>query len=217
MDCNFTLEHYMEILQLAKKNGYEVRRLIDVARRGHDDAKVITMRHDIDFNFVNPFRLGKLEHENGFSSTFFVRMHADSYNTLSYRNLKILNELSSMGHEIGLHFENMFSGGEKIRMIKLLKETLEKCGNIKISGMAPHDSNRGGEMHTALTKEELHECGMVYDAISDIFTKGMKYISDSAGRWREGCACNFIRENTPKLCVLTHPIWWFDKTPAENY
>ena len=45
----------------------------------------------------------------------------------------------------------------------------------------------------------------------------MKYISDSGARWREGDMFEWLQKNTPKLYVLTHPVWWYDKTTLENY
>jgi hypothetical protein len=46
--------------------------------------------------------------------------------------------------------------------------------------------------------------------------EGFKYLSDSNGRWREGCVCGHLEEYE-RLCVLTHGWWWFETSPVENY
>lgn len=59
--------------------------------------------------------------------------------------------------------------------------------------------------------------GVEYHAYQDRFmTPSMKYLSDSSGSWREGYFRQWVgREQL--MHVLTHPIWWFEHSPAENY
>ena len=47
-------------------------------------------------------------------------------------------------------------------------------------------------------------------------TPTMKYLSDSSGHWREGHFAEWV-DKVPVLQVLTHPFWWFETVPAENY
>ena len=216
MECNFTLKHYEEIINAAKEKGYDIFRMCD-SRGFVTSKKFIVLRHDIDFNFRNVLRVAHHENKLGVKSTFFVRVHAP-YNPLGYDNLDVMAKLIGMGHEIGLHLEkNAFREIPDVSAVRLYKKILEENLGITIQGIAAHDQGRGSARHETFSNKELDEAGINYDAQSDIYFRDMKYISDSSGRWREGCACNFINAGVPKLCILTHPEWWFEKTPAENY
>jgi hypothetical protein len=48
------------------------------------------------------------------------------------------------------------------------------------------------------------------------FFQEYKYLSDSSCNWREGCFSKHVGKYS-HLLVLTHPIWWYNKSPAENY
>ena len=58
------------------------------------------------------------------------------------------------------------------------------------------------------TEDKVKKVGLSYEASHERFMVHRKYISDSGGHWREGCACQWLGiEN--HLTILTHPIWWF--------
>ena len=63
----------------------------------------------------------------------------------------------------------------------------------------------------------INDFSLKYESYFPEFTEDMKYISDSGARWREGCMCNWIKNNEKKLYINTHPFWWYKDTPLENY
>lgn len=205
--CNYTFKHYAQIVALAKKQGYAF-----LCMKDYDATKekVIYMRHDIDVGVRNALEVAKLEKGLGIRSTYFVRLHAD-YNPFSFENFQRIKKISDMGHEIGLHFFPGFATAFKGDMkrvfdaeVKLLSEALGK----PIHGYAFHEPER--TKPGAITTE-------LYDAYDPKFVKDIKYISDSGGKWREGCACEAIKSGYKKLCILTHPMWWYSKVPIEGY
>jgi hypothetical protein len=67
-----------------------------------------------------------------------------------------------------------------------------------------------------VTEDNLAEFGFRYEAYTPRFMKGFKYLSDSNGKWREGCICGHLGRHD-RLCVLIHGWWWFERSPVENY
>ncbi len=63
----------------------------------------------------------------------------------------------------------------------------------------------------------MREWGLRYHAYEERFMNpSMKYLSDSSGRWREGHFGSWVGRE-PLMHVLTHPFWWYERVPAENY
>ncbi len=216
--CAFTLAHYKYCLALAKKKGYKFLTMADYAARRAELAseKLILMRHDIDHKLSLALNFANVEKELGVPATYFIRIHAD-YNPLSFSNYSAMKQLRTMGHELGLHYDCDFAGlfGEvQEKFLARDKAAFENAIGQRISGVSSHEPNKSKLL---LTDEFIMAHGFNYDAYSDIFLKELKYISDSSSRWREGCMCNFIKEDVRRLCILTHPIWWFERSPTENY
>ncbi len=216
MECNFSLKHYEECLKLAKEKGFKFLSFNEFDKKNKYE-KTIFMRHDVDVQVDIAMKMAKIENNLGIKSTFFLRLHGNynPYNILTHR--KFL-EIKNLGHEIGLHFEPDFSALNKRDMINDIKfsiTVLEHLFSCKIVSISPHEPLRTGNL--TMSNEIIKELGVKYHAYDDKFIKDMKYISDSSCNWREGCMHQFIEKGKPRLCILTHPIWWFENSPIENY
>jgi len=216
MKCDFSLKHYGECLTLAKQKGYKFLTFNEYDQKEKYN-KVIFMRHDVDLQIDVALKMAKIENKMGIKSTFFIRLHGN-YNLFHVSTYRKFVEIKNMGHEIGLHFEPDFSSITKRNIIKDIKfsiKTLEHLFSCKINSICPHEPVRTGNLK--IDDKAFKELGVKYHAYHDMFTKDMKYISDSSCRWREGCMHLFIEKETPRLCILTHPLWWFEDSPIENY
>ena len=194
MVCNFTLSHYRDILQAAKGTNLEIV-------------------HDIDFPPNNVEQIAQLEASEGFSTKYFVRLHARYYNALSLDNVELFRRIHTVhGHEVGLHFEpSYYPPGSIQQGIDLEAQILEKSLNTSIKYVSLHCTSKGG----TIKESEVPHRFLLYSYDSNYY-QNKKYISDSGGRWREGCACQHIGKH-PSLIVLTHPNWWFQSNPSENF
>jgi len=214
MLCSFTHEHYKEVLEYAKRSGYTFFKYKDY-KEALGKEKVIFMRHDLDFGLKNSLALGRIERDVGICSTYFVRVHGP-YNPFSFENYRFIKGLQQFGHELGLHyalgFADIYNEDERKFFLRE-KMYIEAVIGSRIHGISSHEPTRA----PAKLEFNINDWGLDYNAYSPVFTEQMKYISDSSGRWREGCMCEFIRSEVPRLSILTHPIWWFDKIPLENY
>lgn len=216
-NCNFTLGHYEYIIKKALAEDYTISKLEDYEKNIKKN-KVLFFRHDVDFDTNLALRFAKREHKLGIETTYFLRTRA-SYNLFSYQNCRNLRDIMLMNHEIGLHHEGGFSiafGEIEETTIRTGKKILETATGRKINGIASHEAGRS-KLNAAIDPVLLKKLGFLYDAYSPLFTKDIKYISDSSANWREGCMCNFINSSVNKLCILTHPIWWYEKSSVENY
>src|SRR3989344_179565 len=219
MNCGFSLEHYKECLNSAIKKGYLFLTMEEWVRQKEalKEQKVIVLRHDIDHNLRLALNLARIEQSFGIRATYFIRLHAKGYHPFSLEDYKVLKEVISMGHELGLHhdcdFATLVSEDPK-EFLKRDKTVFEKMVNSPVVGISSHEPNKSAFV---IKDSEISEFGFLYQAYSDIFLKKMKYISDSSSRWREGCMHEWIEKEEPRLCILTHPIWWSEKSPLENY
>ncbi len=218
MACNFTYAHYREILIEARRLGYacvSFRDLLD--GRAVDAARVLLLRHDIDFTVDNALRLAQIEQAVGATATYFVRLHAHHYNPFTLPTFRQLRTIQQLGGELGLHYEPHFArevgcdDDEGLRRARLILETGLA---IEVQGVCPHEVVRTNSM--VLPDTAVRAAGFRYQAYDAQFFGGFKYLSDSSARWREGCVCQWLGR-TDRLYILTHGFWWYEETPLENY
>ena len=67
--------------------------------------KSVIMRHDIDFSLEKALEIAKIESNMGVKSTFFLLITSNFYNVFSLEAEKIIREIISLNHKIGLHFD----------------------------------------------------------------------------------------------------------------
>jgi len=181
-----------------------------------DAAKIICLRHDVDSHPDLALRFMEIENRHRIKATYFFRVHSE-HNLFSLRNYTAIKTIAKEGHEIGLHAETDFAslvGESKCRMIMRGKTVLEAVIGKAVYGISMHEPTRSKKR---LRESDINKMGFRYDAYDAEFMKNLKYISDSSCRWREGCMCNFITAAVPRLYILTHPVWWFERSPIENY
>lgn len=214
MSCSWNYEHYRSCLLQAQEQGYVIVPFQEVENINKNQPFLI-LRHDLERSVSRALAMARLENSMGLRATYFVRVHAPTYNIFTYNTYKALKEMQSYGHELGLHFETLdFSQitGEKPREVFLReKKVLETVLDSAVMSAAAHGEHTSvGLEHNrsffdTISKEEV---GIHNDAYDPAFTKEIKYLSDSFGFWREGCLCKHLGQY-PRMQVLIHPCWWF--------
>lgn len=182
--------------------------------------KHLILRHDLDNSLEQALRVARLDADSDCRSTFFVRVHARGYNLLSLPSLKAIREIESMGHAVELHLEGGFSdvfGGDNDSWADRQRTVFEAAVDRELHGFSLHEPARMGNLDFADRLLERWGGPVTYHAYESRFMMPkMKYLSDSSGHWREGHFALWV-DTVPQLQVLTHPFWWFETTPAENY
>jgi len=211
--CNFSFQHYNQILKLAKRQGYK---FCFFSKRPDKKNKRIYMRHDVDFSVERTLRLAKIENKNGIVSTFFIRFNAPFYNLFDPNCLKIIKEIIGLGHQIGLHFDEKCINPRELTKKNIEKEVVSQLRvfknyfNIKniVSFHCPSN----------FVFDKRFDPNKFISVYSPQFFSKIKYLSDSRGQWREGCVCKFLKSSPPpkNLQVLIHAEWWGIKGNSAN-
>jgi len=213
----FTYDYYKRTLQAALEKKYKF-----LMCKEHEliqkHEKIIILRHDVDYSLDNALKMATIESDLGISASYFIRMHSTHYNPLDYKNYKIIKKIASLGHEIGFHqepdFSMIFFENSRNEYVKNQIQCFMNLFDIEICGVSTHEPARTGFQ---ITNDNLNYFNLSYEAYCPSLTDNAKYISDSGCRWREGDMLNWINKGEDKLYVLTHPVWWYETTPLENY
>lgn len=213
--CSWKYEHYSDCMRRAQEQGYAIRPFRDIESIAGNERFII-LRHDIDRTMGRALGIARLEHSLGIRATYFVRLHASTYNIFEYRVYQALKEILALGHEIGVHFEaidfaHIFPREDPKDVFLREKKILETVLNIPVYSAAAHgEHTSAGTNHNRsfFINTPKEEVGIRYNAYDPEFTREIKYISDSFGMWRENCMCNYIGKE-PRLQILVHPCWWY--------
>jgi hypothetical protein len=180
--CEFSLDHYRELLEQARAGGYRFAGFDDAPRPGD-----LLLRHDVDLSLEAAVALAEVEAEAGAHSTWFLMTRSAFYNLDSERGASALRRLRELGGRLAQHpvwpelerdsrFEPLLAWHNPEP--EYMSAPLEGVSNV----MAPpwfHPDN---------------------------------YRSDSNQHWRNGCPHEALaRGEFEWLQLLTHPeIWVFD-------
>lgn len=213
--CSFHLAHYREILDALRRD-FSLMLYRDVRAGPPDPARrVAILRHDLDFSIEAALEVARLEHEAGARATYFVRLDARYYNPLHLPNFQGLRRIVDWGHDVGLHYSTgiaTVTGERPPDVVRRQLETLRGFLRHDVVVGAPHEPAR----QRLDSRDLARDAGLAIDAYDPRFVADMKYVSDSAGRWRDGCACEWL-DRAGNLTILTHPFWWYAETPLERY
>jgi len=198
---DFTEKNYRKLLELAKQN-FKFRFFTSMPLQQHD----LLLRHDVDFSPQRAKALAKIESDLQVGSTYFFRLRGADYSILDIENQKIIFEISSLGHDIGLHFESEDSFNSEEELINQLstdKNLFELITGKILKVFSFHNPN---SMMLSMRNSKYSE---MLNAYSDIYFDKNKYVSDSNGYWRFRSLKTVLDDpGTEKLQVLIHTEWW---------
>jgi hypothetical protein len=213
----FSFADYRHALRAYRAAGYAVTGFDGFL---HDpQQRHLILRHDCDNSVEQAMRIARIDAEEGCTSTFFLRVHARGYNIMSLPSLQAVREMRELGHGVELHVEGGFHevlGGDPLRWADGQRAVFETAVDGPLTGFSLHEPARMGGIEFADALLERWDT-VTYHAYEARFTTpAVKYLSDSSGAWREGHFGLWVGQ-VDQLQVLTHPIWWFERVPAENY
>lgn len=199
----FTYDVYGKLLDLLSTSGFAFSNFSEVGVY----SKSCILRHDIDLSIAKALRMAEYEasRPSQVQSTYFVLLKTDFYNPASRNSVSMLRKISSMGHEIGLHFDEAAYSGLDFESCSLAVKNevriLENILEIPIRVVSMHRPSQ-------FFLESNYKFKGLINAYDRVFFKDYKYISDSRRKWREdpvaaiesGKYCNFH--------FLIHPIWY---------
>lgn len=212
---SFTEKYYQRVLEKSK-NKYCFNGSVFI-----EEAPSICWRHDIDYSPHRALSLAKIESSLELKCVYQILVSSRYYNIFEPETTKILKEIVSLGHEIGLHFDMDVFQNDEINTtvinerIKFEKEVVQELLDCNLESFSFHNHS----LHYSTLIENSVIEGM-RNLASPRFYSNIKYLSDSNGFWRDLTLEQLIDGPVyPKVQVLTHPIWWTREklTPIERF
>jgi hypothetical protein len=201
---DFTYISYIHLLNIISENGY----VFAGYHNCMDFANPCILRHDIDLDVGKALQIAKIEAEKQIRSTYFVLLNTNFYNVFSTAVNRIVKEIAGLGHEIGLHFDEVaISLHQKKDMSQYIQKELnilEQVLERPISVVSMHRPSKA-------TLEADITIPDVINSYGQIFFKEFKYISDSRHAWREDAERIISSKQYNRLHILTHPFWYTEQ------
>jgi len=101
---DFTLDIYRQLLIALQRNDYRSMTMQDYViqqQAGFENSKIVVLRHDVDLRADRSLATAKVENSLGMKATYYFRVIPQS------NQPHIIQEIISLGHEIGYHYEDM--------------------------------------------------------------------------------------------------------------
>ena len=98
MSCDFSLEHYRELLQVGKAGGYRWAGF----ERAPEPGDLI-LRHDVDLSLDSALAVAEIEAEEKAWSTWFLMTRSVFYNLSSKEGVAAIERLRALGHRVAHH------------------------------------------------------------------------------------------------------------------
>lgn len=201
---DFTYDGFVELINGLINNGYIF------SDYGEDIENAVIMRHDVDYSLEKTVRIGEIERNYGIKSTFFLMLTSDFYNVFQSSSEKTIKYLLSLGHDVGLHFDEM-------RYLDYLSSPKEIVGKIiqeaEILSIVTGKKVTKVSMHRPsidILKSNLRIPGIINTYSSKYFNE-YKYLSDSRMRWREPALDIINGRQYDRFQILVHPFWYNDE------
>lgn len=182
---DFTFDAYVHYLQLLRANYREILTFSEFFKSKSTAPSCCLIRHDVDRKPLNALRMAELEHRLGISSTYYFRTKPHTLKA------DLIKAISSLGHEIGYHYENLSDcNGDYGKALVDFEENLGRLREIApIGTICMHgrplkqwdnrDLWRDKDRH-AMLGERFHILGEVY---LDIDYSNIAYVNDTGRNW----------------------------------
>lgn len=224
---DFTFATYKEIFQKALDNDYEIITLKEFFLEEYNkEKKILVNRIDVDIKIDRLKVFYEIFKELKIKASIYLRLHAPAYNLLTIGNIKIIQDLASIGCEIALHTE-LEDVGEYCKVDK--KELLSKEITLfelilkqKVYGTASHGDMTPYNNLDFWKENKAEDFGLLYEAYDKKLWDHCRYVSDSEwtqwkayknGKLLQGdrrTPIEHIEEDLPPvLHLLTHPESWY--------
>jgi hypothetical protein len=182
--CDFSLEHYRDLLRAARAGGYRFANF----ERAPEPGDLI-LRHDVDLSLAAALTVAELEAAEEAQSTWFLMTRSVFYNLASADGDRLIERLRELGHRVGHH-------------AVYPHVDLDDRFDPLVAWHNPDPDYMQAPIAGAV------------NAMQPPYFDADHYRSDSNQHWRHGCPHEELAAGRYEwLQLLTHPeIWAFDGT-----
>lgn len=196
------IENYIKLVEAFRASDYSFLKFQD---NFPSNKPYVIFRHDEDFCLRASLAIARIEYQMGIVSSYFFLLHSPLYNLLSRYACDILAEISSMGHDVCLHFEMNLPYTNNIdklnKDISIFSEIFP-FANANVISFHKVGPKAHKLKDVQLPKNIIH----TYDKA---FFSNIEYFSDSGGKWRGAVPYHSPEFDLKRsMQVLTHPMWW---------
>ena len=209
-EVEFTLDWYRRFLERLRADGYRFLSFQDDV-----DRDGVFLRHDVDLSVRGALDVARLEADLDVTSTYLFLLTSPLYNTLEAEQRGRIQEISSLGHDVGLHFSThqYWSKEDPPRTDDLLERIADERSVLD----AMLDTDVVSTVSFHIPPEWVLDRS--FDGIRSTYEPALfsdiGYVADSGQRWRESPPK--IDDFPDTLQVLTHPgLWGDDDEPFER-
>jgi hypothetical protein len=199
----FTYSAYENLINQLILNGYKICSYHDYYK---NREKISIIRHDVDNSLEKALEMAKLEKRMGICSTYFILLSTDFYNLASKHSLEFIHEIRHLGHEIGLHFDEIkYAPCDTRSVIGYIEKELYMMSILLGWDIKSISMHRPSE---DTLKADYKLGNGIVNSYSKEFFKNFKYVSDSRRCWREDIEGIVASGEYKKLHILIHPFWY---------
>lgn len=207
----FNLSHYAEIISVGIRAGYKWSTF---CTKVASNEKNIFLRHDIDNDISAAHRMARLESGLGVHATYLVMLRSSNYNPAEGRNIRMLQQMAEMGHDLGLHFSLVDhpKPGRAEDLAGLIRRDAELLGSLlgcPIPVFGFHNPADDGQY-------KIEVPGLVNTYAAEFFDEAY-YLSESNMRWRKGCPCETLSAcSHHRVQLLVHPLSFAEELSSDR-
>jgi hypothetical protein len=227
---DFTLGKYANLCRVIVDSVYRPVTMAEyLEKSGKSGDRTLILRHDIDRSPQRALEVARLESEYHLRSTYYFRIPATF-------KPAFIDEISSLGHEIGFHYETLDkSRGNMLEAARLFGQELTRFrAKYQIRTVCAHGNpltkNDNKEIWKSL---RFSDFGLLGEAFLSLDFDWFAYFSDSGRTWLNNKSqkmpgkdsvqtaydhyqpkstddvIDIVRQGAiPNICILTHPERW---------
>lgn len=175
---DFTFHTYRKLIEALIEQGYAFQTITEYMETPKE--RCVLMRHDSDFWPKNDLKMAKIEYEYGIKSSYYFRVPETS-------KKEIIEEIITLGHEIGYHYEDLvrFSGNINKALISFEQNLAFLKAYFPVKTIARHGRPLSKIDSLCLWDniDYKKEFGLLGEVYLDINYENILYLTDNGSRW----------------------------------
>jgi len=195
-DVTFTRDWYRDFLEDLQSRDREFKSFAQPPEVGE-----VYLRHDVDLSLQSALEMARIEADLGVESTYFLLLTSPLYNPFEAESREIVRALTTLGHDVGLHFNTHVHWSEPPGTEAL--ERVVASERAALETIVPTtDAVSFHRPPSWVLDRSFDDFSSTY--APELFSE-IDYLADSTHRWRD---------NPPRLTgtepvqILTHPGLW---------
>lgn len=208
MTKDFTTEVYLNLILILLDNKFSTIKYCDF--NSDNLSRNVILRHDVDDRKEHSLQFARIQHDLGVVGTYYFRMIPQSFDPI------VVQEIASMGHEIGYHYEDMdFAKGNPHLAIKLFETNLKRLREVAdVKTICMHGSPLSKfDNRDIWNHYDYRDFGIIAEPYFDLDFSKVLYLTDTGRRW-DGDKVS-IRDRSASSKINQHMIG--KKPLSDNY